>query len=83
MDLGQSFIISILNMGRYSMNDNKKPLEELELLEGKVDAILEAIKIAKSKSIAEKDLTKDELDMIVEKVNDLQDIVSKRRDVGH
>jgi len=67
------------------MADKEKtsPLEELELLEGKIGTIQELVKAAKNKSLAGNAITSEELGMLTEKVSNLHDVLGKRQDVGH
>ena len=59
------------------------PEQELANLEEKIETILDAVRAAKSGISGEEKLREGELDIIVRDVNELQDIVMKRRDVGH
>lgn len=65
------------------MTDKKNVLEELEQLEGKVSTIEELIKVAKSKTISDQDISPAELELLVEKIEKLDVVMRRRRDVGH
>jgi len=65
------------------MTDKKSILDELEQLEGKVSTIKELVKIAKSKTIADKEVSPEELELLVEKIEKLDVVMRRRRDVGH
>ncbi|MFS1423107.1 hypothetical protein [Shewanella sp. 10N.286.48.B5] len=65
------------------MTDKKSILDELEQLEGKVSTIKELVNIAKSKTIADKEVSPEELDLLVEKIEKLDVVMRRRRDVGH
>jgi len=65
------------------MTDKKSILDELEQLEGKVSTIKELVKIAKSNTIADKEVSPEELELLVEKIEKLDVVMRRRRDVGH
>lgn len=65
------------------MTDKTNVLEELEQLEGKVSTIEELIKKAKSKTIEDQDISPAELELLVEKIEKLDVVMRRRRDVGH
>lgn len=65
------------------MADQQKILEEIEGLEGKVATLQELVKSAKSKLLRGENISKDELDMVVERITKLETLMRERRDVGH
>ena len=65
------------------MTDKKKLIEELEQLEGKVSTVQELVKNAKSKALSNEEISPDELELIVERIEKLDIVMRRRRDVGH
>lgn len=65
------------------MTDKQKLIEELEGLEENVSTVHELVKRAKTKAIKGEEITKEELDMVVERIEKLDIVMRERRDVGH
>jgi transcription antitermination factor NusA-like protein len=58
-------------------------LDELLELERRVDEIKESLKAMRSQAEESGSVTKEHLDLTVERVDDLQRIMGQRQDVGH
>jgi len=65
------------------MTDKQKLLEELEGLAGHAGGVQDLIKKAKDKLLSGRTLGEDELDLVVKKIEMLDQVMRERRDVGH